>query len=133
MRKRNTYLVRAKVLTTIWREVDADSEEEAKEAFYDDSDEDIIEDARDSVIEDVTIDGVKFLSGDVDVEVNGIVYDDEGGGKLPENLPSEMKLTLSSVEPNDDIEELIGDEIEDKTGHPSKSFTYKIVKGGENL
>lgn len=133
MRKRNTYLVRAKVLTTIWREVDADSEEEAKEAFYDDSDEDIIEDARDSVIEDVTVDGVKFLSGDVDVEVNGIVYDDEGGGKLPENLPSEMKLTLSSVEPNDDIEELIGDEIEDKTGHPSKSFTYKIAKGGENL
>lgn len=133
MRKRNTYLVRAKVLTTIWREVDADSEEEAKEAFYDDSDEDIIEDARDSVIEDVAIDGVKFLSGDVDVEVNGIVYDDEGGGKLPENLPSEMKLTLSSVEPNDDIEELIGDEIEDKTGHPSKSFTYKIAKGGENL
>ena len=96
MRKRNTYLVRAKVLTTIWREVDADSEEEAKEAFYDDSDEDIIEDARDSVIEDVTVDGVKFLSGDVDVEVNGIVYDDEGGGKLPENLPSEMKLTLKS-------------------------------------
>lgn len=125
---RNKYLIKATVSTTIWREIEANSEKEAEEIFYDDTYEDIIKDACCSDVEDISTDSVELLQADIDVRVTNIVYDQEDGEEFPEDLPSEMEFTLYGVEKNDDIEELIENEIEDKTDCLVENFTYKILK-----
>lgn len=118
-------------------EVDATSYEDAVSKLYQMSFEEILETgfSKDFTISDV--DG-QVIEKQVKVKVYDIEYDveygDESDYESPEvyiqfinSLPTTLAVTLT-VEPNDDLEELIADEILYETKWAANNFRFMILE-----
>lgn len=118
-------------------EVDAASYEDAVSKLYQMSFEEILETgfSKDFTISDV--DG-QVIEKQVKVKVYDIEYDveygDESDYESPEayiqfinSLPTTLVVTLT-VEPNDDLEELIADEILYETKWAANNFRFMILE-----
>jgi hypothetical protein len=118
-------------------EVDATSYEDAVSKLYQMSFEEILETgfSKDFTISDV--DG-QVIEKQVKVKVYDIEYDveygDESDYESPEayiqfinSLPATLAVTLT-VEPNDDLEELIADEILYETKWAANNFRFMILE-----
>lgn len=118
-------------------EVDATSYEDAVSKLYQMSFEEILETgfSKDFTISDV--DG-QVIEKQVKVKVYDIEYDveygDESDYESPEayiqfinSLPTTLTVTLT-VEPNDDLEELIADEILYETKWAANNFRFMILE-----
>lgn len=118
-------------------EVDAASYEDAVSKLYQMSFEEILETgfSKDFTISDV--DG-QVIEKQVKVKVYDIEYDveygDESDYESPEayiqfinSLPTTLAVTLT-VEPNDDLEELIADEILYETKWAANNFRFMILE-----
>ena len=118
-------------------EVDATSYEDAVSKLYQMSFEEILETgfSKDFTISDV--DG-QVIEKQVKVKVYDIEYDveygDESDYESPEayiqfinSLPTTLVVTLT-VEPNDDLEELIADEILYETKWAANNFRFMILE-----
>lgn len=118
-------------------EVDATSYEDAVSKLYQMSFEEILETgfSKDFTISDV--DG-QIIEKQVKVKVYDIEYDveygDESDYESPEayiqfinSLPTTLAVTLT-VEPNDDLEELIADEILYETKWAANNFRFMILE-----
>ena len=118
-------------------EVDATSYEDAVSKLYQMSFEEILETgfSKDFTISDV--DG-QVIEKQVKVKVYDIEYDveygDESDYESPEayiqfinSLPTTLTVTLT-VEPNDDLEELIADEILYETKWAANNFRFIILE-----
>lgn len=118
-------------------EVDATSHEDAVSKLYQMSFEEILETgfSKDFTISDV--DG-QVIEKQVKVKVYDIEYDveyrDESDYESPEayiqfinSLPTTLAVTLT-VEPNDDLEELIADEILYETKWAANNFRFMILE-----
>lgn len=118
-------------------EVDATSYEDAVSKLYQMSFEEILETgfSKDFTISDV--DG-QVIEKQVKVKVYDVEYDveygDESDYESPEayiqfinSLPTTLTVTLT-VEPNDDLEELIADEILYETKWAANNFRFMILE-----
>ena len=122
------FKVTATVMTTVVKEIEAPTKEEAESIFYDDTYQNIVEDADEAYITDINTDYVEITSIDYEAHITDIEYalDEEDGD--PE-LPKELTLWVESNGDKDnvDFDDAVRNVIEDEVGWPVKSFRYKIL------
>lgn len=122
------FKITATAMTTVAKEVEAPTKEEAISIFYDDTYENIIEDADEAYITDISTDRIEATSVDYEVHITEIQYDlDEEDGDP--NLPKELTLWVESDGDKDDVDfdDAVCDAIEDEVGWLVKSFRYKVL------
>ena len=122
------FKVTATAMTTVVKEIEAPTKEEAESIFYDDTYQNIVEDADEAYITDINTDYVEITSIDYEAHITDIEYalDEEDGD--PE-LPKELTLWVESNgdKDNADFDDAVRNVIEDEVGWPVKSFRYKIL------
>ena len=122
------FKITATAMTTEVKEVEAPTKEEAESIFYDDTYQNIVEDADEAYITDINTDYVEITSIDYEAHITDIEYalDEEDGD--PE-LPKELTLWVESNGDKDnvDFDDAVRNVIEDEVGWPVKSFRYKIL------
>ena len=120
--------ITATVMTTVVKEIEAPTKEEAESIFYDDTYQNIVEDADEVYITDINTDYVEVTSIDYEVHVTDIEYalDEEDGEP---DLPKELTLWVESDVDKDDIDfdDVVCNAIEDEVGWMVKSFRYKVL------
>lgn len=122
------FKITATVMTTVIKEIEAPTKEEAESIFYDDTYQNIVEDADEVYITDINTDYVEMTSIDYEVHVTDIEYDlDEEDGDP--DLPKELTLWVESDGDKDDVDfdDIVCDAIEGEVGWPVKNFRYKIL------
>ena len=122
------FKITATAMTTVVKEVEAPTEEEAISIFYDDTYENIIEDADEAYITDISTDRIEAISVDYEVHITAIQYDlDEEDGDP--DLPKELTLWVESDGDKDDVDfdDAVCDAIEDEVGWMVKSFKYEVL------
>lgn len=122
------FKITATAITTVVKEVKAPTKEEAESIFYDDTYENVVENADEAYITDISIDDVKTTSIDYKVHITKIEYDlDEGDGDP--DLPKELTLWVESDGDKDDVDfdDTVCNAIEDRTGWPVKNFEYEVL------
>ena len=122
------FKITATAMTTVVKEVEAPTKEEAESIFYDDTYQNIVEDADEAYITDINTDYVEVVSIDYEVHATDIEYDlDEEDGDP--DLPKELTLWVESDEDKDDVDfdDVVCNAIEDETGWMVKSFKYKVL------
>lgn len=122
------FKITATAMTTVVKEIEAPTKEEAESIFYDDTYQNIVEDADEAYITDINTDYVEATSIDYEVHVTGIEYDlDEEDGDP--DLPKELTLWVESAVDKDDIDfdDVVCNAIEDEVGWMVKSFRYKVL------
>ena len=122
------FKITATVMTTVVKEIEAPTKEEAESIFYDDTYQNIVEDADEAYITDINTDYVEATSIDYEVHITGIEYDlDEEDGDP--DLPKELTLWVESAVDKDDIDfdDVVCNAIEDEVGWMVKSFRYKVL------
>ena len=122
------FKITATAMTTVVKEIEAPTKEEAESIFYDDTYQDIIKNADKSDITDINTDYVEVVSIDYEVHATDIEYDlDEEDGDP--DLPKELTLWVESDEDKDDVDfdDVVCNAIEDETGWMIKSFKYKVL------
>ena len=122
------FKITATAMTTVVKEIEAPTKEEAESIFYDDTYQNIVEDADEAYITDINTDYVEVTSIDYEVHVTDIEYDlDEEDGDL--DLPKELTLWVESAVDKDDIDfdDVVCNAIEDEVGWMVKSFRYKVL------
>ena len=122
------FKITATAMTTVVKEIEAPTKEEAESIFYDDTYQNIIEDADEAYITDINTDYVEATSIDYEVHITDIEYDlDEEDGDL--NLPKELTLWVESTIDKDDIDfdDVVCNAIEDEVGWMVKNFRYKVL------
>ena len=126
------FKITATVMTTVIKEIEAPTKEEAESIFYDDTYQNIVEDADEVYITDINTDYVEVTSIDYEVHVTEIEYDlDEEDGDL--DLPKELTLWVESDRNKEDydydfeFDDIVCDAIEGEVGWPVKNFRYKIL------
>ena len=122
------FKITATAMTTVAKEVEAPTKEEAISIFYDDTYENIIEDADEAYITDISTDRIEATSVDYEVHITEIQYDlDEEDGDP--NLPKELTLWVESDGDKDDVDfdDAVCDAIEDEVGWLVKIFRYKVL------
>ena len=122
------FKITATAMTTVVKEVEAPTEEEAISIFYDDTYENIIEDADEAYITDISTDRIEATSVDYEVHITEIQYDlDEEDGDP--DLPKELTLWVESDGDKDDVDfdDAVCDAIEDEVGWAVKSFKYEVL------
>ena len=122
------FKITATAMTTVIQEIEAPTEEEAVTIFYDDTYQNIVEDADEAYITDINTDYVEATSIDYEVHVTDIEYalDEEDGDP---DLPKELTLWVESAVDKDDIDfdDVVCNTIEDEVGWMVKSFRYKVL------
>ena len=122
------FKITATAMTTVVKEIEAPTKEEAESIFYDDTYQNIVEDADEAYITDINTDYVEATSIDYEVHITDIEYDlDEEDGDP--DLPKELTLWVESDEDKDDVDfdDVVCNAIEDETGWMVKSFKYKVL------
>ena len=122
------FKITATAMTTVVKEIEAPTKEEAESIFYDDTYQDIIKNADKSDITDIKTDYVEVVSIDYEVHITDIEYDlDEEDGDP--DLPKELTLWVESDEDKDDVDfdDVVCNAIEDEVGWMVKSFRYKVL------
>ena len=122
------FKITATVMTTVVKEIEAPTKEEAESIFYDDTYQNIVEDADEVYITDINTDYVEMTSIDYEVHVTDIEYglDEEDGDPY---LPKELTLWVESAVDKDDIDfdDVVCNAIEDEVVWMVKSFRYKVL------
>lgn len=122
------FKITATVMTTVVKEIEAPTKEEAESIFYDDTYQDIVEDADEVYITDINTDYVEVTSIDYEVHVTDIEYalDEEDGDP---DLPKELTLWVESDVDKDDVDfdDVVCNAIEDEVVWMVKSFRYKVL------
>lgn len=122
------FKITATAMTTVVKEVEAPTKEEAESIFYDDTYQNIVEDADEAYITDINTDYVEVTSINYEVHVTDIEYDlDEEDGDP--DLPKELTLWVESDGDKDDVDfdDVVCNAIEDEVGWMVKSFRYKVL------
>ena len=126
------FKITATAMTTVVKEIEAPTKEEAESIFYDDTYQNIVEDADEAYITDINTDHVEVTSIDYEVHITDIEYDlDEEDGDL--DLLKELTLWVESDRDREDYEDyfefddIVRNAIEDEVGWPVKNFRYKIL------
>ena len=122
------FKITATVMTTVVKEIKAPTKEEAESIFYDDTYQNIVEDADEVYITDINTDYVEVTSIDYEVHVTDIEYDlDEEDGDP--DLPKELTLWVESDGDKDDVDfdDVVCNAIEDEVGWMVKNFRYKVL------
>ena len=122
------FKITATVMTTVVKEIEAPTKEEAESIFYDDTYQNIVEDADEAYITDINTDYVEATSIDYEVHITDIEYDlDEEDGDP--DLPKELTLWVESAVDKDDVDfdDVVCNAIEDEVGWMVKSFRYKVL------
>ena len=122
------FKITATAMTTVVKEIEAPTKEEAESIFYDDTYQNIVEDADEAYITDINTDYVEVTSIDYEVHVTDIEYalDEEDGDP---DLPKELTLWVESDVDKDDVDfdDVVCNAIEDEVGWMVKSFRYKVL------
>ena len=122
------FKITATAMTTVVKEIEAPTKEEAESIFYDDTYQNIVEDADEAYITDINTDYVEATSIDYEVHVTDIEYalDEEDGDP---DLPKELTLWVESDVDKDDVDfdDVVCNAIEDEVGWMVKSFRYKVL------
>ena len=122
------FKITATAMTTVVKEIEAPTKEEAESIFYDDTYQNIVEDADEAYITDINTDYVEATSIDYEVHITDIEYylDEEDGDP---GLPKELTLWVESAVDKDDIDfdDVVCNAIEDEVGWMVKSFRYKVL------
>ena len=122
------FKITATAMTTVVKEIEAPTKEEAESIFYDDTYQNIVEDADEAYITDINTDYVEATSIDYEVHITDIEYDlDEEDGDP--DLPKELTLWVESDGNKDDVDfdDVVCNAIEDEVGWMVKSFRYKVL------
>lgn len=122
------FKITATAMTTVVKEIEAPTKEEAESIFYDDTYQNIVEDADEAYITDINTDYVEMTSIDYKVHVTDIEYDlDEEDGDP--DLPKELTLWVGSNKDKYDVDfdEDVCNAIEDEVGWMVKSFRYEVL------
>ena len=122
------FKITATAMTTVVKEIEAPTKEEAERIFYDDTYQNIVEDADEAYITDINTDYVEATSIDYEVHITDIEYDlDEEDGDP--DLPKELTLWVESAVDKDDIDfdDVVCNAIEDEVGWMVKSFRYEVL------
>ena len=126
------FKITATAMTTLVKEIEAPTKEEADSIFYDDTYQNIVEDADEAYITDINTDYVEATSIDYEVHITEIKYDlDEEDDDL--DLPKELTLWVESdrdkedYDDNFEFDDIVRYAIEDEVGWPVKNFRYKIL------
>ena len=122
------FKITATAMTTMVKEIEAPTKEEAESIFYDDTYQNIVEDADEAYITDINTDYVEATSIDYKVHITNIEYDlDEEDGDP--DLPKELTLWVESAVDKDDVDfdDVVCNAIEDEVGWMVKSFRYKVL------
>lgn len=122
------FKITATAMTTVVKEIEAPTKEEAESIFYDDTYQNIIEDADEAYITDINTDYVEATSIDYEVHITDIEYDlDEEDGDP--DLPKELTLWVESGVDKDDVDfdDVVCNAIEDEVGWMVKNFRYKVL------
>ena len=122
------FKITATAMTTVVKEIEAPTKEEAESIFYDDTYQNIVEDADEAYITDINTDYVEATSIDYEVHITDIEYDlDEEDGDP--DLPKELTIWVESDGDKDDVDfdDDVCDAIEDEVGWMVKSFKYEVL------
>ena len=122
------FKITATAMTTVVKEIEAPTKEEAENIFYDDTYLNIVEDADESYITSINTDYVEVMSINYKVHIINIEYDlDEEDGDP--NLPKELTLWVESDGDKDDVDfdDVVRNAIENKVGWMVKNFRYKVL------
>ena len=122
------FKITATAMTTVIKEIEAPTKEEAESIFYDDTYQNIVEDADEAYITDINTEYVEVASIDYEVHITGIEYDlDEEDGDP--DLPTELTLWVESDGDKDnvDFDDIVCNAIEDEVGWMVKNFKYKVL------
>ena len=122
------FKITATAMTTVVKEIEAPTKEEAESIFYDDTYQNIVEDADEAYITDINTDYVEVKSIDYEVHITDIEYDlDEEDGDP--DLPKELTLWVESAVDKDDVDfdDVVCNAIEYEVGWMVKSFRYKVL------
>lgn len=122
------FKITATAMTTVVKEIEAPTKEEAESIFYDDTYQNIVEDADEAYITDINTDYVEATSIDYEVHITDIEYDlDEEDGDP--DLPKGLTLWVESDGDKDDVDfdDVVCNAIEDEVGGMVKSFRYKVL------
>ena len=122
------FKITATAMTTVVKEIEASTKEEAERIFYDDTYQNIVEDADEAYITDINTDCVEATSIDYKVHITNIEYDlDEEDGDP--DLPKELALWIESAVDKDDadFDDVVCNAIEDEVGWMVKNFRYKVL------
>ena len=122
------FKITATAMTTVVKEIEAPTKEEAESIFYDDTYQNIVEDADEAYITDINTDYVEATSIDYEVHITDIEYDlDEEDGDP--DLPKELTLWVESAVDKDDVDfdDVVCNAIEDEVGWMVKNFRYKVL------
>ena len=122
------FKITATAMATVVKEIEAPTKEEAERIFYDDTYQNIVEDADEVYITDINTDHVEMTSIDYEVHVTDIEYDlDEEDGDP--DLPKELTLWVESDGDKDDVDfdDAVCNAIEGEVGWMVKSFRYKVL------
>lgn len=122
------FKITATAMMTVAREIEAPTKEDAESIFYDDSYQDMIEDADEAYITGVSIDHVEKTTTDYKVHITEIEYDlDEEDGNP--DLPKDLTLWVESdVDKNDpDFDNVVCDAIEEEVEFLVKNFKYTVL------
>lgn len=122
------FKITATATMTVAREIEAPTKEDAESVFYDDSYQDMIEDADEAYITGISIDHVEKTTIDYKVHITEIEYDlDEEDGNP--DLPKDLTLWVESdVDKNDpDFDNVVCDAIEEEVEFLVKNFKYTVL------
>ena len=122
------FKITATAMTTVVKEIEAPTKEEAESIFYDDTYQNIVEDADEAYITDINTDYVEATSIDYEVHITDIEYDlDEEDGDP--DLPKELTLWVESAVDKDDVDfdDVVCNAIEDEVGWMVKNFRYEVL------
>ena len=122
------FKITATAMITVEKEIEAPTKEEAESIFYDDTYQNIVEDADEAYITDINTDYVEATSIDYEVHITDIEYDlDEEDGDP--DLPKELTIWVESDGDKDDVDfdDDVCDAIEDEVGWMVKSFKYEVL------
>lgn len=122
------FKITATAMTTVVKEIEAPTKEEAESIFYDDTYQNIVEDADEAYITDINTDYVEATSIDYKIHITNIEYDlDEEDGDP--DLPKELTLWVESAGDKDDVDfdDVVCNAIEDEVGWRVKNFRYKVL------
>ena len=122
------FKITATAMTTVVKEIEAPTKEEAESIFYDDTYQNIIEDADEAYITDINTDYVEATSIDYKVHITDIEYDLDEEDVDPD-LPKELTLWVESDGDKDDVDfdDVVCNAIEDEVGGMVKNFRYKVL------
>ena len=122
------FKITATAMTTVIKEIEAPTKEEAESIFYDDTYQNIVEDADEAYITDISTDRIEATSVDYEVHITAI-QDALGEEAGDPDLPKGLTLWVESDGDKDDVDfdDAVRNAIEDEVGWMVKNFRYKVL------